>query len=235
MKKRVDLRLWHEDCWMLALTREHPGLQLVLTDICSDSSDVFATIVFDLAEVDDFELADIRTLEQSFRSVRSADVLEARPGVCRIHSRYEADDAIYTAIVDSTMTPVGEVRIADDRERWTLIVDGSDIGTSIADLEAVATVDVQRVIDYEPSSTAERDLVDEIRNELSERQLAYLLSALEEGYYSWPRDISAKELGEKHDVAGTTALEHLRTGEARVIRRVLEDVRDRERTTKRPR
>lgn len=235
MKKRVDLRLWHDDCWMLGLTREHPNLELMLTDICSDRSDVFATIVFDLTETTDLEVDDLRTLEQSFRPVRSADVLEVRPGFCRVHSRYDAEEAIYTEMVDSALTPVGEIRIADDREHWTLIVDGAEVGESIADLEAVASVDVQRVIDYEPSTTTDRDLVDEVRGDLSERQLTYLLSALEEGYYSWPRDISAKELGQKHDVAGTTALEHLRTGEARVIRRILSEVQDRERTAKRRR
>lgn len=226
MKKRIDLTLWHDGCWMLKLTRDRPDVELVVTDICSDGTDILATIVI---SGDDLDFDEVLATTAAFPTVRSTDLLEAGQGYLRIHIRYDAEASIYAAVVASSLTPVGEIRIADDREQWTLLADGSAISRSIADLENVADVDVRRVVDYEPDTPATHDLVDEIRSELSPRQLTYLLSALEEGYYGWPRDISAKQLAENHDVSGPTALEHLRKGEAVALSRLLRTIRERER------
>ncbi len=212
---------------MLALTREHPGAELIVTDICSDGTDILATVVvLGDGEVD---LETVEAAASASGAVRSCDVLEAGAERVRIHVRYDASASIYGAIVRSSLTPVGEIRIADDSERWTLLADGASIGASMAELEEVADVDVRRVVDYEPESPVAADLVDEIREELSPRQTRYLLSAFEEGYYGWPREVSAKELAEKHDVSGPTALEHLRKGEATVLQEILALVEERER------
>ncbi|WP_290812133.1 helix-turn-helix domain-containing protein [Halovivax sp.] len=227
MKKRVDLRLWHDGCWMLELTREFPGAELVVTDICSDGTDILATVSLLGSEAVDLE--DVEEAAAGSGAVRSLDVLEGHADQLRVHVRYDAAASIYEAIVQSSLTPVGEIRITDDREQWTLLADGASIGSSMAELEAVADVDVRRVIDYEPEEAVAGDLVDEIAGELSQRQTRYLLSAFEEGYYGWPREVSAKELAAKHDVSGPTALEHLRKGEATVLQQILEVVERRER------
>lgn len=229
MKKRIDLRLWHDDCWMLALTRQYPAVELVITDICSDGTDILATVLVRATAETTPPLEEIAESATAYGAVRSMDVLDSSRDQLRIHTRYDASTAIYTVIVNSSFTPIGEVRIANDSEHWTLLADGDAIGTSIADLESVADVDVRRVVDYAPKESVERDLIDEIRANLSPRQTRYLLSALEEGYYGWPRDVSAKELAAKHDVSGPTALEHLRKGEAVTLQAVLETIRERER------
>ena len=226
MKKRIDLRLWHEGCWMLDLTRTYPDAELVVTDICSDGVDIFATVV--LYTEGECDLEAVEAEAQSYQAVRSTDVLESRDGYLRIHTKYDANRSIYTAVVNSALTPIGEITVADDEEHWTLIVDSGEINAAVAELEESASVDIRRVIDYEPESSTNRDLIDEIQQELSPRQQSYLLLALEEGYYSWPRDVSASELAEKHDVSGPTALEHIRTGESRVLHRVLKDLKRRE-------
>lgn len=212
---------------MLALTRRFPNAELVVTDICSDGTDILATVI--LTATGDADLAEIETAAATHRAVRSTDVLESRRGSLRIHARSNASASIYTTLVNSSLTPIGEVRIADDREHWTLLADGSEISRSIATLEEVADVEVRRVIDYHPEDVDAHDLVDEIQRDVSARQLAYLLSALEEGYYGWPREVSATELAEKHEVSAPTALEHLRKGEAAVLECVLSELRDRER------
>jgi len=226
MKKRIDVQLWHEGCWMLALTRAHPDVTLVVTDICFDGTDVLATVVLSAPDGTDLESIEKETHEHG--AVRATDVLSAGRDFLRIHTRYDANASIYTPIIESSFTPVGEIRVANDRERWTLIGDASEISASIAALESVATVDVSRVIDYEHEALTNRDLIDEVGEALSARQRLYLLSAFDEGYYQWPREISATELAGRHDVSGPTALEHLRKGEARILRRVIEELRARE-------
>lgn len=230
MKKRIDLELWHEDCWMLALTREHPDINLVVTDICSDGVDILAKVVLTADGPEEADLESIESETQSYRAVRSTDVLTGGPGALRIHTRYDANASIYTPIIESSLTPIGNIRVIDDREYWTLIADASEISASMGQLESVATVDVERVVGYENSEAVTLDLVDATLKSLSERQKSYLLTALDEGYYDWPRDVSATELAEQHDVSSPTALEHLRKGEARILQRVLEELRARDRS-----
>lgn len=229
MKKRVDLQLWHESCWMLDISRSFGDAELVVTDICSDGTDILATVVVSVDR--DMDLTAIEQEAAEHAAVRSSDVLETGDEHLRIHTRYDASASIYTSMMESSLTPIGEIRVADDREQWTLIADGDAIGESIARLESYASVDVSRVVNYEPSERSRRDVIDEISRGLSDRQRLYLLSALDEGYYSWPRGISASELAERHDVAGPTALEHLRKGEALVLQHLLSQLRERERET----
>lgn len=217
---------------MLRLTRAFPGAELVVDDICSDGTDILATIL--LTGDDDLPLQEVARTAAGYHAVRSMDTLVARSSYLRVHARYTADASIYRAVIDSALTPIGEVRIADDTEHWTLIADGSKIGAAIGHLEESADVDLRRVLDYEPDTQSAHDLVDEIRQEISARQTEYLLSALNEGYYRWPRDVSAKDLAERHDVSGPTALEHLRNGEATIVRTVLQEIRDRNRQGARP-
>lgn len=229
MKKRIDLTLWHEACWMLSLTREYPSATLVVTDICSDGTDILATLV--VTGESGLDLESVAETVATYPDVRSTDLLEQSARHLRLHTRFDATSSIYDTIVRSSLTPVGDIRIVDDTEYWTLLANGEAISTAIADLETVADVDVCRVIDYEPDGSTNHTMIDEIRSDLSVRQTQYLLSAFEDGYYGWPRDVAAKDLAEKHDVAGPTALEHLRKGEAVILERVLGTISDHERNT----
>ncbi|ELY92299.1 bacterio-opsin activator HTH domain-containing protein [Natrialba hulunbeirensis JCM 10989] len=227
MKKRLDLQLWHEGCWMLGLTRTYPDATLVVTDICSDGTDILATVV---VSGDDLDLGAVADEAAAAPAVRSTDRLDGGLQSLRIHTRYKLESSIYDAIISSSLTPIGDIRIQDNAEYWTLLVDGGGISSAISTLEADADVDILRVTDYEPNPSTNHTVIDEIRDDLSVRQTEYLLSALEEGYYGWPRDIAAKDLAEKHDVSGPTALEHLRKGESVVLERILGEVKDRERS-----
>ncbi|ELY34317.1 bacterio-opsin activator HTH domain-containing protein [Natrialba magadii ATCC 43099] len=213
---------------MLSLTRTYPDTTLVVTDICSDGTDILATVV--VSGDGDLDLDAIADEAAAAPAVRSTDRLDGGIQSLRIHTRYKMESSIYDAIINSSLTPIGDIRIQDNAEYWTLLVDGGAISSAISTLETDADVDILRVTDYEPNASANHTVIDEIRDDLSARQTEYLLSALEEGYYGWPRDIAAKDLAEKHGVSGPTALEHLRKGESVVLERILEEVRDRERS-----
>ncbi|MFC7238586.1 helix-turn-helix domain-containing protein [Saliphagus sp. GCM10025317] len=212
---------------MLSITREYPSATLVITDICSDGTDILATLV--VTGEGDLDLQAVAETVATYPAVRATDLLETGSCHLRFHARFDATSSVYDTIVESSLTPIGEIRITDDTEHWTLLADGEAISSAIADLEAVADVDVRRVVDYEPDASTNYTLIDALRDDLSDRQMTYLLSAVEEGYYGWPRDVAAKDLAEKHDVSGPTALEHLRKGEAMILKRVLTTVKEEER------
>ncbi len=56
---------------------------------------------------------------------------------------------------------------------------------------------------------------------LTRRQRDLLLAAKQYGYYEYPRKITSRQLAEKLGISKTTAIEHLRRGEARLISMLL--------------
>jgi len=56
---------------------------------------------------------------------------------------------------------------------------------------------------------------------LTRRQRDLLLAAKQYGYYEYPRRINSQQLAEKLGISKTTAIEHLRWGEARLISMLL--------------
>lgn len=59
---------------------------------------------------------------------------------------------------------------------------------------------------------------------LTDRQYEAVRTALEAGYFEWPRETDADGLAEALDVSRPTALEHLRKGEQKLLERALADV-----------
>lgn len=232
MKKQIDLVIWHEDCWMLELTRDHPSVELVVDDICSNGRDILARVTVNGADGD--ELDGLVEEYTAHGAIRALDVLERDERSLILHTRYDIGNSIYDTIIESSLTPIREIRIHDDQEEWTLISDASAVGAAIGELEKDCRIKVDRVTDFQPVDRSSTTVLEGIEDALSERQNEYLFSALEEGYYTWPRNVSAKELAKKHGVAGPTALEHLRKGEAIILCEILDELADADHERLRP-
>ncbi len=63
---------------------------------------------------------------------------------------------------------------------------------------------------------------------LSDRQYEAVRTALELGYFDWPREADAEALADALGVTHPTALEHLRKGERKLLERALSDTTGRE-------
>lgn len=225
MKKEIDLTLWHEGCWMLELTRDHPDVELVVDDICSNSDDILARVTATAERGS--ELDGLVEEYAPHSAIRTVDVLDRDERTLTLHTRYDIGSSIYNTIIESSLTPIREIHVHDDREEWTLISEDAELGSAISRIEESCRIEIDRVTDFRPAEQTATNLLEEIEAELSMRQQEYLLSALSEGYYSWPRDVSAKDLAAQHDVSGPTALEHLRKGEAVVLQRLLGELAER--------
>lgn len=62
---------------------------------------------------------------------------------------------------------------------------------------------------------------------LTARQREVLETALDEGYFKWPRQMSSDELAETLGISRATCLEHLRKAEEKILKEALEDQTDR--------
>jgi len=105
-------------------------------------------------------------------------------------------------------------------EHYTVIAfDDGDVRALFRDLEANREIDV-----LSKTAIAEQQLphsmlapVDRLFDALTDRQLAALRFALEEGYYEQPRGTSLRELAEQTAVARSTFEEHLRKAENKLL------------------
>ncbi|RRJ29419.1 helix-turn-helix domain-containing protein [Halocatena pleomorpha] len=105
-------------------------------------------------------------------------------------------------------------------EHYTVIAfDESDVRTLLQDLEAYRDIEV-----LSKTAIAEQQIphsmlapVDQLFEDVTERQLAALRLALERGYYEQPRKTSRRELAEQTAVARSTYEEHLRKAENKLL------------------
>jgi predicted DNA binding protein len=105
-------------------------------------------------------------------------------------------------------------------EHYSVIAfDESDVRALLNDLEADRNVEV-----LSKTAITEQEIphsmlapVDQLFDDVTERQLAALRLALESGYYEQPRKTSLRELAEQTAVARSTYEEHLRKAENKLL------------------
>lgn len=113
-------------------------------------------------------------------------------------------------------------------EHYTVIgFDESDIQQVLQDLDESRDIDVLSKTSIEERQLPHSTLfsVDRLFAGLTDRQLAALRLALDNGYYTQPRGASTKELAKQTDVARATFEEHLRKAENKLIGNVEQFVR----------
>jgi len=105
-------------------------------------------------------------------------------------------------------------------EHYTVIAfDEADVRALLGDLEADRDVEVlsKTAIEEQPVPHSMLAPVDQLFDALTDRQLAALHLALEEGYYEQPRGTSLRDLADRTDVARSTFEEHLRKAENKLL------------------
>ncbi|WP_170093630.1 helix-turn-helix domain-containing protein [Halomicrobium sp. HM KBTZ05] len=133
-----------------------------------------------------------------------------------IHSRPSAELAELLRIVERHRLLV-ELPIELEAESVTVRVAGGSeaLHDAMADLPADVTADVQieQLGTYDPE-------VDAARSALTDRQRAVLDAAVDVGYYATPRTATIEDVAAAVGCAESTASEHLRKIEARLLPRL---------------
>ena len=98
-------------------------------------------------------------------------------------------------------------RVNGDQRVFDVVVyRRSDLRAIVADLRELGSVRLGRLTPYRGAETL-----------LSDRQSEVVRTALERGYYDWPRETDAETLAADLGVAHSTLLEHLRKAEATLL------------------
>jgi len=180
------------------------------------------TLLRDGTVVELWQLAgDRETVERALAArpdVLDFEVFTTHAGEQAVHVHVEPDERVaqllelvqrHHLVVDMP------IRVDDDSVRVRVVGDAERLHDAVADLSAErrATLTVERVGEYEPGT-------DDLRSVLTDRQRAVLDAAVAVGYYATPRRATVEDVAAAADCAPSTASEHLRKIEARVLSRL---------------
>lgn len=220
----MDLKVWHPDCWTLQVTDDTYG-GIVSDGVYRVGTDVMAHVM--IYGDSNREVADLQGSIEDSPLTTKVWGMERRfefadgtgpPGnaVRELLVAYEPGNSIHDPLVSRGFIPAEPIRVKGGYEQWTVLAepnrqDISGLLSTIEDNEG-AEIEVTRI-----ETVREENHAADPSDGLSERQREVFELARSRGYYSWPRNISAKELGAELDISETTVLEHLRKAESTLL------------------
>lgn len=223
---RLSLDIWHPDCWTLNVTEQTDGKLLgrgtyiTSEDTAKGRFTVFGTTVDEIDAL----------IEEARDSPLTHSVLELHDGFSldyqmspgnttrEIFVEYDPEHSIDRALAENGFIRELPNRMMDGRELWEVVIhaDRPEVQQRLDNVREAreAEITVRHITSshwYDPD-TEQTDL-------LSERQREIFEIACQRNYYTWPREISAKELASDLNITKTTLLEHLRKAEAKILNR----------------
>lgn len=202
------LRIRHDGCWTMRVNgRAHvtqiAGDQLVGVNV------VHAPTEEELKAI----LADMTA------STERVDVVERTPGTMVVRCRCRADGVV-GAIVAHGCTILWPAVYARGTELYTVVAPTRErMDNLVRRLREMGEVTLERVSEVPAHALDVSVSLADVTTGLTERQLAVLRRAVEQGYYDSPRRVSADALAVSFGVSRSTFQEHLRKAEQRVLAR----------------
>lgn len=166
---------------------------------------------------------------------RLADALDDHPAVHQFEFTPVGDDESYV-FTRSDRTPMADAMFGAYEESELIVVPPVEYDDDGMHLQVVGTAEELRAtFEYAPDRyrvTVEAvgkygDPRESILGTLSDRQREAVETGLDAGYYDVPRRTTHETVAERLECAPSTASEHLRKAESKIIQGILEGVGDR--------
>jgi predicted DNA binding protein len=204
----VTIGLKHKDCWHYKLSKGLRATILVRYTYVLPNRQLYGYQTIVTPAVGKLESYLSRLPE-----IKKFSILSAGAGRADVVTWAE-QSSILEHILKTNCVFVGPTIIRDGVENWHLMAPSrEDLQQAIAGLEAYAEIAYIR-----GSDAAHPD------SDLTDRQAAALAAAVELGYFDTPRRASAEDLAEKLGISPSTAVEHLRKAEKKVLENYLHPV-----------
>ncbi|WP_138005218.1 helix-turn-helix domain-containing protein [Halalkalirubrum salinum] len=231
---RLTLKIWHPNCWTLKVTDETDASLLAHTVYNATDGRVkghFTAYGTTLADVEALINA-----TQNSSLTDSVVVMQRRHGfdgstigrnkACReLFVEYSPTNTISDALASEGFIQESPVRVRNGMEYWSVFVRDGDRDRLRDRLDRLreaedANITVRRITTGECFTTDSTDRLPL----LTERQREVFELACEYGYYSWPRNVTTRELAEHAGISKTTLLGHLRKAESKLLDPAIEAV-----------
>ncbi|WP_129115986.1 helix-turn-helix domain-containing protein [Halegenticoccus tardaugens] len=127
------------------------------------------------------------------------------------------------AIMYEGYLPIGPTELVDGRECFDLLLnDRSELSRAIDLLDEFGDVTVERITeDFRREVMPSRAEWQELLSSIPPRQREFLNVAAERGYFEIPRQVTLEDLADEMDITKTTASNHLRKAERKLIQVLL--------------
>lgn len=221
---QLTLKIWHPDCWTLQTTAEVDAGMIAHSvheydGLINARLTAYADRHADIDElVSAIYSSDLTTqVERVTNHFNPQLGTKAAGNVTEeLLVRYNPFNSIHDAFLSRGFIPEEEIRIRNGYEYWTVIIaePRTQIQSRLDEIrgEMNAEITVKKIRSPETDPTGPQTT-----DQLSERQREVFEFARERGYYSWPREVSAKDLAGELDVTKATVLEHLRKAESKLL------------------
>lgn len=201
MSATLNIGLRHRDCWHYALSKGLPATIVVKYTYLLPNRQLYGyqTVISPrIAELEAFLRAapQIRKYAILSRSADRADVIT-----------WAEQGSIIDGIIRKNCVFIGPTVVKDGVENWHIMAPTrEDLREVVAGLEKFADVAYMR-----NSGRADTDAG------LTERQMGTLRVAVDMGYFDTPRRASVQDVAGRLGVSASTAVEHLRKAEKKVL------------------
>lgn len=226
--KKVVLKLWHPNCWSIESTKAHPHVCLISKGIFKLEKEVRANFRL-VAESYEALKEFIDDIENYSDYAYDVYVIGKSDLEADIHARFPPHTTFYENVFSLEFMPM-RISIANGFEYWVILIDEEKLSETLRKLMNFdeISVEVLSVTNLKSLEEEYEDVVDEIIRSLSMKQKKVLMEAYNKGYFEWPRRTSVNKLAKSFGIAKSTCLHHLRTAELKIMKRVIEELRDRE-------
>ncbi|MCU4751346.1 helix-turn-helix domain-containing protein [Halobacteria archaeon AArc-curdl1] len=224
---RLTLEIWHPDCWTLEVTEDaETGL---IAHTVSNGTD--GRVKGHFTAYGESTAAVESLVDATRRSPLTSSVSEMQRRYEFEHHgltsgyttkelfvEYDPSNTISDGLLSQGFIQDAPVRVRNGLEYWSVFVEQADRDELHDRLDVIreeydADISVTKIYSHE---TRTQDVPRRV-DALSERQREIYELACEQGYYTWPRECTTRELADAAGIAKTTLLEHLRKAEAKLL------------------
>ncbi|WP_313693891.1 MEDS domain-containing protein [Halorarum halobium] len=157
-------------------------------------------------------------------SVTSARLVADREGASLFEAVFSVDSSVLTTVRSFTGS-VTEFTVSTDAVELVVAVPQTADVRSFVDrfreaYPGTAVTSVQWVTERSPTHES---FYEEVEDRLTERQLESLRLAYHSGYFEWPRESSAEDVGRSLGVSQPTLSGHLRVGQRKLLSLLFDD------------
>lgn len=224
MLKEVRFTFRHKNCWLQETTERYPSVTLVISSVYQVREDIHVDLFVHAPRRQTIEAA-FQEWSQDDRINKISKLYEGPKGV-RYHVNYSAKSSIYPNIIHHTPLSLGAISMAGGIEYYSIVGFSEDVQHLLATLGQEGQVDVQSIKNLqEVPETKNADLDPTVLEGLTDKQVDALVFAHSQGYYNWPRVLSASDLADMLGLSSAAFLDHLRRAEARAVDAVVKSLR----------
>lgn len=224
MLKELRFSFQHGNCWLQEATERHRDLTLVVSSVYQVDETIHIDLFAHAPRPETVQDA-FREWQRDARVKKISRLYEGPKGV-RFHASYSAKNSIYPHIIHHTPVSLGAVSMTLGVEYYSLLGESEDVQSL---LKVLGTEGVTKVLSIknlqESPEPISRDLATELMDEFTEKQMEALILAHSEGYYNWPRELSASDLADRLGLSSAAFLDHLRRAESKALDMVIRNMR----------